>query len=155
MSELEFRNTEAPVEQDKIRKGIGLVWAISIGFLVFWTAWLIQTWPTQNFAARFISVSVFLFSCACMLLLLIEIFLLTNYVVLATLERKKWHFVYANGTNKVFEHGNYFAFPFSVFTVRHGELAGLSCVVIFPQFVCIPGTLERFEEIRQLLTRPK
>lgn len=146
-----FENRGATAEElSTISTGIWILFAVSVGFLVYWGPVTWSAWANGAALSRWIPFSLFLFAVLCGLIFFVEGLLLRNYVLrIAFLENGRASFELANGKRIEIKLGALSTLTFIVYTVRENELAGQRCLVLWPHLICVPETVEDFQSVKR------
>lgn len=137
-------------ELSTISAGIWVLFAVSVGFLIYWGPVTWNAWANGSAFSRWIPFSLFLFAVLCSLIFFVEGLLLRNYVLrVGFLENGLASFELANGKRIVIKLGALSTLTFIVYTVREKELAGQRCLVLWPHLICVPETVEDFQSVKR------
>ena len=129
-------------ELSKISAGIWVLFAVSVGFLIYWAPVTERAWVNSTALGRWVPFGIFLYVFLCSLFLFIEGLLLGNYVVrIFFFEDGLQCFELANGKRIEVKSGVLTTFTFIVYAIRANELAGQRCLVLWPHLICVPETM--------------
>lgn len=141
-------------ELSTISVGIWILFAVSVGFLIYWGPVTWNAWANGAAISRWITFSLFLFAVLCALIFFVEGLLLRNYVIrMEFLGNGLASFEMANGKKIGLRLSTLSSLPFIVYTARETELAGQRCLVLLPHLICVPETVEDFQSVKRRIRK--